>query len=147
MELLEERQTRGFDSAAVSSGVGKRILFLDAVDRKLIELTVKGTLTRREAGMLVGMPGGTVTRRIRRMLERLNDPLVVALVDYGKLLPELHQEVGLAFFLRKRSFSAIEAEFGLSRYAVKRMIDYVRGWYGAFKGGKDVKSQRSNVKS
>jgi hypothetical protein len=131
MELLAERQTRGFERAGLACGVDKRILFLDPMDRKLLELTVSGTLTRRQAGALVGLSSGTVTRRIRRLMDRLNDPLVVALVDYGQLLPELHREVGLAFFLRKRSFAQIEVEFGLSRYAAKRMVQYVRWWQEA----------------
>src|SRR4051794_22304385 len=100
MELLEERQTRGFERAGVPCGLEGRIIYLAERDRKMIELTLRGTLTRREVGMLVGLAGGTVTRRIHRLLARLHDPLVVALVESGKLLPELHQEVGLAYFLR-----------------------------------------------
>jgi DNA-directed RNA polymerase specialized sigma subunit len=64
-------------------------------------------------------------------LDRLHDPIVAALADYGQLLPELHREVGLAYFLRKRSFTQIEREYGLSRYAVKRMVQYIQGWHEA----------------
>ena len=135
MELLEERQTRGFERVGASKGLEKRILFLDPCDRKLLELTVRGTLTRREAGTLVGLSSGTVTRRIRRLLDRLHDPIVAALVDYGQLLPELHREVGIAYFLRNRSFVEIEREYGLSRYAVKRMVQYIQGWYEASRSG------------
>lgn len=135
MELLEERQTRGFERAGASRGLEKRILFLDPSDRKLLELTVNGTLTRREAGILVGLSSGTVTRRVRRLLDRLHDPIVAALADYGQLLPELHREVGLAYFLRKRSLTQIEREYGLSRYAVKRMVQYIQGWHEASRSG------------
>src|SRR4051794_18992386 len=121
MELLEERKTRGFESTGDSKGVEKKILFMDSSERKLLELNVRGTLTRREAGTLVGLSSGSVTRRIRRLLDRLHDPIVAALVDYGQLLPELHREVGIAYFLRNRSFAQIEREYDLSRYAVKRM--------------------------
>jgi len=129
MELLEERQTRGFDRAGVASGVQKRILFLDPSDRKLLELTVSGKLTRREAGMLVGLSSGTVTRRVRRILNLLHDPIIVALVDYGALLPELYREVGLGFFLRKQSYKQLEAEYQLSRYTLERMVQYIRVWH------------------
>jgi len=141
MELLEERQTRGYDRAGASRGLEKRILFLDPSDRKLLELTVRGTLTRREAGILVGLSSGTVTRRVRRLLDRLHDPIVAALADYGQLLPELHREVGLAYFLRKRSFTQIEREYGLSRYAVKRMVQYIQGWHEA---SRSASSKRRN---
>ncbi len=135
MELLEERQTKGFERAALASGVDQRIFFLDPADRKLLEMTVRGTLTRREAGMLVGRTCGTVTRRVRRLLERLHDPLVVALVDYGQLLPELYREVGLAYFLRRLSLTRIGVEFGLSRYTARRIIEYIRGWHGGARPG------------
>src|SRR5712671_4112282 len=133
MELLEERQTKGFERAGLPSGVDQRIFFLDPADRKLLEMTVRGTLTRRGAGMLVGRTCGTVSRRVRRLLERLHDPLVVALVDYGQLLPELYREVGLAYFLRRVPLTRIGVEFGLSRYTARRIIEYIRGWHGAAK--------------
>src|SRR5258706_1190650 len=98
MELLEERQTKGFERAGLPSGVDQRIFFLDPADRKLLEMTVRGTLTRREAGMLVGRTCGTVTRRVRRVLERLHHPLVVALVEFGQLLPDVYAQGGLGDF-------------------------------------------------
>ena len=128
MELLEERQTKGFSAVSIGSGIDKRIEFLDLADRKLLEVTVRGALSRREAGMLLGLSSGTVTRRIHVLVNRLHEPIVVALVDYGELLPELHREVGLAYFLRKWPMSMIAREMGLTQYEVKRMLAYVRGW-------------------
>ena len=133
MELLEERQTRGFERAGLACGVDKRILFLDPMDRKLLEMTVQGTLTRREAALLVGRTSGTISRRVRLLLKRLHDPMVAALVDYGQLLPAMYREVGLAYFLRRLSLTRIAAEFGLSRYTAKRMLQYIRGWHDAGK--------------
>src|SRR5260221_10724938 len=101
MELLGERQTKGFERAALASGVDQRIFFLDPADRKLLEMTVRGTLTRREAGMLVGRTCGTVTRRVRRLLERLHHPLVGALGDFRQLFPEVYRGGGLGDFLRR----------------------------------------------
>ena len=133
MELLEDPQTRGFERAAVASGVEKRIAYLDVSDQKLLQVTLSGTLSRREAGMLVGLSSGTVTRRIRRLINRLHDPLVAALVENGKLLPDLHQEVGLAYFLRKRPIRRIGVEYGLTLCEVKRILAYIRGWHAASK--------------
>jgi hypothetical protein len=108
--------------------------FLDPVDRKLLELTVGGRVTRREAAMLLGRNPGAVTRRMWALLRRLNDPLVAALAEDGKLLPELHQEVGLAYFLRREPISRIARAYGLTPHGVKRMIADVRGWHWARKG-------------
>ncbi len=103
--------------------------FLEPADRKLLEITLGGKLSRREAGMMLGLDAGTVTRRIHTLLKRLNSRVVAALVEDGELLPELHREVGLAFFLHKRSQRWISRQYGLSTYTVRRMIEYVRGWH------------------
>jgi DNA-directed RNA polymerase specialized sigma24 family protein len=134
MALLDEVETRGFERAGIACGVEKRILYLDEADRKLLQLTLHGRLTRREAAMLVGIASGTVTRRIHRLLARLHDPLVVVLAENGKLLPELHQEVGLAYFLRRWPMGRIGREFDLSVHEVRRMLQYVRGWSGGMRG-------------
>jgi DNA-directed RNA polymerase specialized sigma24 family protein len=136
MELLAERQTRGYEVANLSQGIEKRILFLDPADRKFLQLTLRGTLSRREVGLLLGLTCGTVTRRLHGLLNRLNDPLVVALVERGEFLPELHREVGLAYFLRGMSITQIEMAFQLSRYAVRRRLEYVRGWHAGPKAGR-----------
>src|SRR5690349_5630865 len=129
MELLETRQTYAKHRAGVSVGIERRMEFLEPADRKLLELTVKGKLTRREAGMLVGMSCGTVTRRVRRLIERLNDPLIVALVERGQLLPELHREVGLMHFLRGTPLKRVARDLGLSMHAARGMVQYVRLWH------------------
>ena len=129
MDLLETCQTRGYERVQVHRGIQKRMQFLDPADRKLLEITLSGKLSRREAGMMLGLDAGTVTRRIHTLLKRLNSRVVAALVEDGELLPELHREVGLAFFLHKRSQRWIARQYGLSGYAVRRMIEYVRGWH------------------
>src|SRR5689334_13528459 len=113
MELLEDRQTRGFEAMGATAGLARRIFFLDPADQQLLEMTWRGRLSRREAAMLLGQSGGTVTRRIKRLKQRLNDPLVIALVESGQLLPELHREVGLAYHLRNWTMAKIGSEYEL----------------------------------
>ena len=128
MDLLEDQATRGYERVDIHRGIWKRMQFLEPADRKLLEITLSGKLTRREAGMIMGLDAGTVTRRINTLLKRLNTRMVAALVEDGELLPELHREVGLAFFLHRRSHRWISRHFGLSEYIVRLMIEYVRGW-------------------
>src|SRR3954468_20497271 len=113
MKLLADQSKRGFMRADVPEGIERRIPFLAPADQNLLRLTLQKRLTRQEVGLLVGMTSGGVTRRIHSLLERLNDRLVKALVDSGKLLPELYQEVGLAFFLRRESIERISKANGL----------------------------------
>ena len=130
MELLADRQTRGYEPVPVAAGIDKRIFFLEPADRKFLQLALSGTLTRREIGLLLGQTNGTISRRVRGLLKRLNEPIVIALVDRGEFLPEGHREVGLAFFLRGLTLDQIAAEFDYSRYAVRKILEFVRGWHG-----------------
>ena len=129
MDLLETRQTRGYDRVELHRGIERRMKFLEPVDRKLLEITLRGKLSRREAGMIMGLDAGTVTRRIHTLMRRLNSRVVMALVDDGDLLPEFHRDVGLLFFLHRRSIPRIARQLGLSQYAVRGMITYVRAWH------------------
>jgi DNA-directed RNA polymerase specialized sigma24 family protein len=135
MEMLEDRQTRGFAPAAGRElGLEKRISFLPDADQRLLKLSLRGAVTRREAAALLGMSPGTVSRRLKRLMDRLNDPLVVALVDQGQLLPEGYREVGLGYFLRRMSEEEIARATGLSMWEVRRALSYVRGWHGTGDG-------------
>jgi hypothetical protein len=131
MELLAINETRGFDRAQLGTGLQQRLRFLDEPDRKLLEFTLVGRLSRREAAMLLGMSCGNVSRRIRRLMQVLHEPLVVALIDDGQFMPEMHREVGLAYFLRRWPIPLIAREMEMTRYHVKRVLAYVRGWYEA----------------
>lgn len=128
MDLLEERQTKGFSAVALGPAVACRMQFLDEPDRKLLEMTLTGRLTRREAGLLLGLNTGTVSRRVRRILARLHHPAVVALVEAGQLLPEGYREVGLAHFLRAQPIRRIARDHALSQHAVRKIVQYVQGW-------------------
>jgi hypothetical protein len=129
MDLLETCETRGFDRVGVDRGIQKRMRFLPPADRKLLEITLAGKLTRREAGMMLGLDAGTVTRRIHTLLRRLNSRVVAALAEDGDLLPELHRDAGLAFFLHRKSIKWIAQQLGVSQHAVRGMITYVRAWH------------------
>jgi hypothetical protein len=79
MDLLETRQTYVSRRCGVAAGVERRMQFLDPVDRKLLELTVGGRVTRREAALLLGRSPGAVTRRMWALLRRFKVPMVAAL--------------------------------------------------------------------
>ena len=136
MGLLAIAETRGGKrpSEQVGERIGlgpvleRRAKFLDPQDQKLLELTLPGRLSRREVGLLLGITHGSVTRRIHRIMKLLHDPMVVALIEDGQFLPELHREVGLAHFLWRWPVGRIEQKFEIGRYRIKRMLEHVRGW-------------------
>jgi DNA-directed RNA polymerase specialized sigma24 family protein len=131
MELLAINETRGFERAQLGVVLERRVQFLDEPDRKLLEFTLIGRLSRAEAAMLLRMSRGSVSRRLRRIMQLLHDPLIVALIEQGHLLPETYRDVGLAYFLRQWSIARIARELASTPYQVKRALTYVRGWHAA----------------
>jgi hypothetical protein len=131
MELLEQRQTKGFSAAQVGPVAARGIPFLDPADQKLVEMVLTGRLSRREIATLTGVPIQTVSRRMTRILARLHDPLIIALVEHGQLLPELHRDVGLAYFLRRWGPKEIRRHFGVTEYQFRKMLTYIKGWHAA----------------
>jgi DNA-directed RNA polymerase specialized sigma24 family protein len=130
MDLLEDRQTRGYvPVTGPGRGLEKRISFLPDLDRKLVELSLDGRLKRREAALLLGLSAGTVTRRLNRLMTRLNDPLVVAAIDYGDLLPEGYKEVAIGYFLRGMTVRQVARALDLPVHEVERALAYIRGWF------------------
>lgn len=107
----------------------RRAAFLPPRQRALIDLTIQGKLTRRDIGRLLGIPAGTVTRRVQRLAARLYDPLVVALIERPGELREEYRQVGIEFFLHKLNASQLADLHQLSRDQVKQMIEFVKGWF------------------
>jgi|SRR5688572_8411708 len=133
MDLLAINETRGFEALELRPALARRMQFLDERDKKLLEMTFVGRISRREGATLMGMSRGGVTRRIRRIMNLLHDPFIVRLIDQGQLLPEGYQEIGLAFFLRRWPVERIAREVGMTPYQVRRALTYVRGWHDANK--------------
>ena len=128
MVLLEERQTRGYQPASLPPALAKRIIFLAPADRKMVELASSGTLTHRDIALLMGLSHGTICRRLKRLINRLNSKLITDLIEQGDLLPEFYKEVGLAYFLTEMTYAEIMAHFHLSIHQVRRITTYLRGW-------------------
>ena len=129
MQMLAVNQTKGFDRAELGPGFARRLPFLDEQDQKILEMTLIGRVSRREAAMIAGMSRGGLNRRITRALNRLHDPFIVALIEGdGLLLPETYREIGLAHFLRGWGTRRIACEMELSKYAVQKAIIYLKAW-------------------
>ncbi len=131
MEMLADRQTKGYCPTQIGPVAERGIPFLDPPDKKLIELVLGGRMTRREIAALLGCPIQTISRRLIRIVTRLHDPMIIALIEQGQLLPEFHRDVGLAYFLRRWSPKQIRQTYGVPEYQLRRMLTYIRGWHAA----------------
>ena len=115
----------------------RRAEYLPAVDRTLVRSVLEQRFSMRELGALVGVSAGSLSRRVKQLVTRLRDPVVVALID-GPSKLELSDEqrrVGLQHYLLRRSARAIARETGMTYGEVLGTMGYVRGWAGGVRWG------------
>jgi hypothetical protein len=98
-------------------------------ERMLVDLAVGQRIGLRALARIVRLPPGTVTRRLRRILARLRDPLVIAMLDpHCPLQPEMRQ-LGVEHWLLNRSQRALAETHRITVHEVRRMLDYIRAWH------------------
>ena len=110
--------------------VWRRAQYLTGQDRALLELVLKTTASHREIGQLLGIPSGTVTRRIKRLADRLYDPLIVALLERPDGLRDEYRQLGIEYYLHNRAIRELADLHRMSTNKVKRIISYLKGWHG-----------------
>ena len=134
-EVLDRLSHRALPPAALAqrqTEQAERLLHraqhLEGADRALLHLALEHHLSTREMAALVGVNHGSVIRRLRRLRQRLTDPLVVALTDAACPLAGDDRDLALAYFMRRQPMRAIARQRGLPLRHVRRRIQYVRGW-------------------
>jgi hypothetical protein len=116
---------------------------LDRDDRLLIELAVRDRLQRRKLGEIFREHPATVTRRLHRLLARLHDPLVVALLDETRPLAADLRELGLDYFLLRRPLAHIARARGRTLHDVRGVVQFLRGWHRGLASQRDWRSVTS----
>jgi DNA-directed RNA polymerase specialized sigma24 family protein len=66
------------EARQASEALLKRAALLAPADRALVELAVGSSASQRQLATVLRMDAGTVTRRLKRLLGRLYDPLVLS---------------------------------------------------------------------
>ncbi len=98
-------------------------------DRALVELAIEQRLPACQVARLLGLHRATVSRRARRLIRRLQSPLVVNLIHNGRhQLPDELWQIGVERFVQQRTIREIADLHRISIYRVRTMIDQVRGW-------------------
>jgi DNA-directed RNA polymerase specialized sigma24 family protein len=115
-------------SANVREEMLRRAQWLDERDRALVQLSVKGNLTLREMAGVVGLPAGSISRRLARVRARLQDRVVNALLDSRAGLPKEFREVGLEYFLTGMPLYEIADRHRMPIGQVRRIVQFIKGW-------------------
>jgi DNA-directed RNA polymerase specialized sigma24 family protein len=93
-------------------------------------------------GLALGRTAGTVTRRLRRLMRHLRDPLVVAVTDPLCTLPAEHRQITIEYFLHELSIPKIAQIHQLTRFEVREMLEYVRGWHRGVSKEARIRNQK-----
>jgi hypothetical protein len=140
--IVPGRATSMLDSPG--STMLERAAYLDPDDRRIIELSLGDMLTHRQIASQLGVPPGTISRRIRNISRRLRDPIVLSLIERGEVLPELARSLALARFLNRRSSAQLARMHRINVNEINKSLAYVRGWHRGLthvtrrEGGLDV---------
>jgi DNA-directed RNA polymerase specialized sigma24 family protein len=113
----------------------KRIALLDRRDQLLVELSINLGASQRKIAELTGSDAGTVCRRLRRIWQRLADPVVTRLLDPRCPLGPEYRQVGIERFLAGRSAAAIAEARGMPLREVRELVRYVKSWHRFTRGG------------
>jgi hypothetical protein len=111
--------------------IDKRMEYLQPSDRQILTLVLSGQVTRRGLATALGVSAATLARRLRRLLNRLHDPFIVAILNDGHFLPEGYRDAALAYYLRRWPIHRIARETHRSHRQIRDVLAFVRGWYGA----------------
>ena len=127
---LDQFSEKNESAAAQSHPDLKRLLnLLSEKDRVLVEMALKHNLSRRQIAVILGLTPGTITRKIRRVVNRLNDPLIAALANPTCTLSAEHRQIAIEYFLHRQSVADLSRQHALSKNEVRTILDYVRGWH------------------
>ena len=114
--------------ARVREEMLRRAQWLGEKDRLIVQLWVKGNLTLREMSSVVELPAGSISRRLARIRERMQDRCVTALLETRGGLPEEMREVALEYFLTGMKAREIADRHRMPVRRVRKMIEFVKGW-------------------
>ncbi|MEM8875877.1 MAG: hypothetical protein AAGD32_16640 [Planctomycetota bacterium] len=106
----------------------RRASFMPPQRRAVIEGVLKHGLTLREVGEFVGSPAGTISRRFRRYMQILNDPIVVALTEPDCALDADLHALAVAHHLGGKTYTQLAQEHHTSTDAIKQRLAQANGW-------------------
>lgn len=104
-------------------------------DRLLLELVLRDGKTHREVAEAMAIPRGSVSRRVRRLLRRLHDPMVLALKSPTCPLAPGFREPALRVYRDRVSLQEVAGEFGITVTTLQRRLLFVRAWFRGLQQG------------
>ncbi len=113
----------------------KRAQLLPEQDRLIVELALRSTSHRKIAALLKLAPG-SVTRRVRKLSQRLYDPMVIALLHETCTLPPELRQMGVERLLLGMHFKEIATKHQLHPVELRNQLGFLKGWHEGVDAGR-----------
>ena len=128
-QYLDDRFSADAQRALGDDAILRLLPYLRDEDRILMELSFRAHLPRQEVGRILGVPAGTITRRIQRLQRRLHNPIARALLETACPLSREHRQVALDYYLQGLNLKQLTDKHHLSAYVVREILSYAKGWF------------------
>lgn len=101
---------------------------LPEADRRLVDLLFLRHQSHRAAAVALGVDAGAISRRARRLRNRLACPTLRMVARALHTLDALPRQVAVDHFFAATSVNEIARLRGLTRRQAQSQLDFVRGW-------------------
>lgn len=118
-------------SSDAREALRRMIRLMPADQRRLIEMVIINRQSHRAAAAALHMVPGVVTRRVRRLRNRLACPVRRALAAHVDTLPAPTRGLAVDHFFAGVPRTRLARTFNLSLRDVQAQLDYVQGWIRA----------------
>lgn len=104
---------------------------LDRPDRELMAVWAAGQVTIASLARVMNCHAGTITRRLRRLRTRLNDPAAQMIARYGGELSTTRRRIAVRVFVRGEMPGRVARAEGMDLREVRLMLAEIIGWVRA----------------
>lgn len=127
-QVLDRNFADSARPAEMGQALGRRVEMLREPERTLFRLLTAGNVSRRQLAHMLQIPPGTLTRRVRRLANRLHDPIVVMLCEPRCPLPADYRQLGIEHFLQGQSIGQLADLHRMPERRVRDILSFIRGW-------------------
>lgn len=121
--VIVERDAEGLsDFRSQVELLASRVGLLKGEDRLLMEMYLKHGNSFRQMARLLGVNPATVSRRVRKLCERLIDGEYIECLKNRERFTAIEMQIAEDYFLSGLSMRKIAVKRGCSRHAVKRVL-------------------------
>ncbi|MFA5783574.1 MAG: hypothetical protein WC962_01710 [Phycisphaerae bacterium] len=95
-------------------------------DRTLVRMYLENANSFRQMAKLLGVSEVTVSRRVKKIIARLNEPQTESLFNTKIRLKPKQRKIATAYFINGQGVETISRKYRLSCYKIRKVINSLR---------------------